>query len=139
MPAPDRELRRDPSRLDPRSVRRAFERAAETYDSAAVLQREIGQRMAERLALVKLQPQTILDAGCGTGGALAELRTRFPSASIVGLDIALAMLAVAKRRGLSVGAAERSILSRLLGSRPSPSGRTALVCADACGLPLTAS
>jgi malonyl-CoA O-methyltransferase len=139
MPTPDDELRRDRSRLDPRSVRRAFERAAATYDSAAVLQREIGQRMAERLALVRLQPEAILDAGCGTGDALTELRTRFPSASIVGLDIALAMLAAAKRRGISAGAAERSILSRLLGPRPPASGGTALVCADACGLPIAPS
>jgi malonyl-CoA O-methyltransferase len=127
---------RDPSRLDPRSVRRAFERAAATYDSAAVLQREVGQRMAERLALVRLAPEAILDAGCGTGDALTELRTRFPSASIVGVDIALAMLAAAKLRGISAGAAERSILARLLGPRPPAGGRTALVCADTCRLPL---
>jgi len=87
MPADDRQRREplnDPLRLDPKSVRRTFERAAATYDSAAVLQHEIGQRMAERLALVKLEPVAILDAGCGTGDALAELRTRFPAAFVVG-------------------------------------------------------
>ena len=133
----DPDSRRDASRLDPRSVRRAFERAATTYDPAAVLQREIGQRMAERLALVKLQPTTILDAGCGTGEALGELRTRFPAAAIVGLDIALAMLSAAHRRSAS-NVAERSLLSRLLGGRLTPSGSTALVCADLCRLPLSA-
>src|SRR5260370_41866148 len=101
MPADDRQRPDplvDPLRLDPKSVRRTFERAALTYDSAAVLQREIGQRMAERLALVKLQPAAILDAGCGTGDALAELRTRFPEAFIAGLDLPLAMLFAAPRR-----------------------------------------
>src|SRR5258706_5522235 len=101
MAADDRQPRdvvRDPLQLDPKSVRRTFERAASTYDSAAVLQREIGQRMAERLAIVKVQPGAILDAGCGTGDALSELRTRFPAAFIVGLDLALAMLFAARRR-----------------------------------------
>ena len=39
--------------LDRAQVRRAFERAAATYDEAAVLQREVGQRMAERLGFVQ--------------------------------------------------------------------------------------
>ena len=36
----------DPRDVDPRAVRRAFARAAATYDAAAVLQREVGTRMA---------------------------------------------------------------------------------------------
>ena len=36
----------DPAALDPRAVRRAFGRAAATYTEAAVLQREVGARMA---------------------------------------------------------------------------------------------
>src|SRR6266576_738952 len=109
MSADDRQRREplnDPLRLDPKSVRRTFERAATTYDSAAVLQHEIGQRMAERLALVKLQPAAILDAGCGTGDALAELRTRFPAAFVVGLDLALAMIFAARRRAAAGLASE---------------------------------
>src|SRR5258708_30851870 len=105
----------DPLQLDPASVRRTFERAAATYDAAAVLQREVGQRMAERLALVKLQPSTILDAGCGTGDALAELRTRFPAAFIVGLDLAYPMLAAARRRATARIASARPLLARLFG------------------------
>ena len=73
----------DLTRLDPAQVRRAAERAATTYDGAAVLHREVGRRMAERLALIKLQPARILDAGCGTGEALTELRARYPEATIV--------------------------------------------------------
>jgi len=63
-----------PLNLDRAQVRRAFERAAATYDGAAVLQREVGQRMAERLGFVRMQPGTILDAGCGTGASSARLR-----------------------------------------------------------------
>lgn len=133
---PEQRPGRDPYRLDSSSVRRAFERAAATYDSAAVLEREIGQRMAERLALVKLEPAAILDAGCGTGEGLAELRTRFPRAAIAGLDIAFAMLTAARRR-LDASGAERRTLARLFGARaPRPSG--ALVCADLRRLPFAA-
>ena len=121
MTADDRQRRdplRDPLRLDPKSVRRTFERAAATYDSAAVLQREIGQRMADRLALVKLQPAAILDAGCGTGDALSELRTRFPAAFIVGLDLAHAMLVAASVRAPSLPSSHFSTryLSKLVWS-----------------------
>jgi malonyl-CoA O-methyltransferase len=133
----DDEARRDPLRLDAASVRRAFERAAPTYDAAAVLQREIGQRMAERLAIVKLLPAAILDAGCGTGEGLAELGARFPAAFLVGLDFALAMLAVAQRRPLQSDPAQGSILRRLLGAKPR-GDRQALVCADARRVPLAA-
>ena len=47
FPAPD------PRDVDPIVVRRAFARAASTYDAGAVLQREVGARMAQRLDLVR--------------------------------------------------------------------------------------
>jgi hypothetical protein len=40
------------------------------------LQREVSRRLAERLDVVKLVPSVALDAGCGTGEALGELRDR---------------------------------------------------------------
>jgi len=55
--------------LDKTRVRASFEAAAEHYDEVAVLQREIAERILERLELVKLQPATILDIGAGTGAA----------------------------------------------------------------------
>jgi malonyl-CoA O-methyltransferase len=54
------------SRLDKRQARLAFERAAQTYDEAAALQREIGRRLIERLDLIRLRPARILDLGAGT-------------------------------------------------------------------------
>jgi malonyl-CoA O-methyltransferase len=127
--------RSDPSRLDPARVRRAFERAAATFDSAAVLHHEVGQRMAERLALIKLRPDAILDAGCGTGDAMTELRTRFPPASILGVDVARAMLVAARLRSAAAAVPERSLLGRWLGPRGGAQGAAAFVCADACRLP----
>lgn len=82
--------------LDKREVRRAFDRAAATYDPAAALQREVCDRMLARLSLVRLAPTAILDAGSGTGYAFDGLRRRFPRARIVELDIAPAMLLAAR-------------------------------------------
>ncbi len=85
--------------IDKQQVRRAFSRAAEHYDEVAVLQREIGQRMMERLALVRLQPDVILDLGAGTGVAAVELARRYRRARILALDFAFPMLLKARRRG----------------------------------------
>ena len=84
--------------FDKRAVRLAFERAAHSYDAAAVLQHEVCRRMDERLDLIKHQPATLLDAGCGTGNALPALRKRYAKARIIELDLALAMLRCARAR-----------------------------------------
>jgi malonyl-CoA O-methyltransferase len=126
-----------PAALDRRLVRRAFELAAGTYDAVAVLQREVAARMAERLGIIKLMPQTILDAGCGTGDALGELRARYPVATCVGLDFALNMALAARRRSQPAVVAERSLLGRLLGTRAAIAApATHIVCGDILALPL---
>ncbi|OOZ36570.1 malonyl-ACP O-methyltransferase BioC [Solemya velesiana gill symbiont] len=85
--------------IDKEQARRAFSRAAEHYDEAAVMQCEIGQRMIDRLDLVKLQPEVILDVGAGTGVATAELAKRYRKARVVALDFAYPMLQHARKRG----------------------------------------
>jgi malonyl-CoA O-methyltransferase len=130
---------RDATVLDRASMRRAFERAAGSYDSAAVLQREIAQRMAERLGIVRLDPKMILDAGCGTGEALGELLARYPRARLLGLDLAYAMVHAARRRDLAAAAASPSLVRRLLGAFAAPGpGVVSLVCGDVCRLPVRA-
>ncbi|MBI2508444.1 MAG: malonyl-[acyl-carrier protein] O-methyltransferase BioC, partial [Betaproteobacteria bacterium] len=66
----------DPLRLDKRRIRQSFERAAATYDAAAVLQGEVCRRMLSRLDYIKLDPAAVLDAGSGTGNAVAGLLAR---------------------------------------------------------------
>jgi len=85
--------------VDKLQARRAFSRAANTYDDVAVLQREIGERMLERLDYVKLAPKRILDIGCGTGVLTDALMKRYPKAEVVALDFALPMLERTKKRG----------------------------------------
>jgi malonyl-CoA O-methyltransferase len=85
--------------IDKARARRSFDRAAPGYDAVAVLQREIGNRLLERLDYVRLTPKTVLDLGCGTGQAIAPLMRRYPKAGLVALDFAPAMLRLARRRG----------------------------------------
>ncbi len=85
--------------IDKVRARRSFDRAAPGYDAVAVLQREIGTRLLERLDYVRLAPKTILDLGCGTGQLIAPLQRRYPKARVVALDFAPAMLGLARRRG----------------------------------------
>jgi malonyl-CoA O-methyltransferase len=128
FPAPD------PRDVDARAVRRAFGRAAATYDAAAVLQREVGARMMQRLDVVKIVPRAILDAGCGTGEAVGELSARYPGARVVGLDAALPMVDAARMRARRANSLLRRLLSPL---RPKGHMSAPLfVCADVNALPL---
>lgn len=88
-----------PSTIDKRQARRSFERAAESYDEVAVLQRETASRMLERLAYIQHQPRVILDVGAGTGEATQSLGKRYRKAKTIALDFALPMLHRARKRG----------------------------------------
>ena len=87
-----------PQFIEPYRVRRAFDRAASSYDAAAVLQREVCRRLLERLQYVKLTPARILDAGTGTGEAIRPLQQLYRGADIVALDISERMLQQAAKR-----------------------------------------
>lgn len=79
-----------------------FSKAASTYDSAAVVEQEVGQRLLERLAHIKINPKVILDLGCGTGYFAPQLQKLFPHAKIIGLDFAMGMLKIAKHKSTVV-------------------------------------
>jgi malonyl-CoA O-methyltransferase len=84
--------------LDMATVRRAFGRAAATYDSVAVLQAEVRGRLLERLDLVRIDPRVIVDAGAGTGHGSRELQRRYRHSRVLALDIAEGMLREARRQ-----------------------------------------
>jgi malonyl-CoA O-methyltransferase len=85
--------------IDKQQARRAFARAAATYDAAAELQNEIGDRLIERLDYIRLQPERILDLGAGTGFFTAALLKRYRKADVIALDIAETMLQHVQARG----------------------------------------
>ncbi len=84
--------------VDKHQARLAFEKAAPTYDQVAVLQREIGQRLLERLESIRYTPKQILDVGAGTGYCTLKLHRYFPKAKLVALDMAHNMLKLARQR-----------------------------------------
>jgi malonyl-CoA O-methyltransferase len=106
--------------LDAGHIRRAFGRAAATYEAHAVLQAEVGVRLAERLDDIAVQPVRVLDVGSGPGLGSAALHARYPDAEIIALDLALPMLRAASRHAGATPAFSR-------------------VCADAQALPLAAA
>lgn len=101
-------------------VRKAFDSAADSYDRAAAVQREVCHRLA---ALAAATPPSgsvsrILDAGCGTGFGLDLIAHAHPEAHVVALDFAPAMLARLRQN--------------------SPAAAVAPLCADLEALPLAA-
>ena len=65
--------------------------------AAQFLYGEVARRMDERLRLVRLQPEQILDAGCGAGQQIALLHGRYPEARYIGQDHTPALLGYAQQ------------------------------------------
>ncbi len=81
--------------------------------------------MLERLDYVKIEPQRVLDLGCGTGASLSALSERYPKSHVLGVDVSEAML--------NAGRGQRSRLRWLL---PFLHGKkTTLLAANALALP----
>jgi malonyl-CoA O-methyltransferase len=78
--------------LEARWARRSFDRAARTYDDAAVLHAEVAENLLERLALTTLKPSNVLDAGCGTGHGSRALKRRYPQSLVIAMDFSRQML-----------------------------------------------
>lgn len=84
--------------LDRKQLIAAFNRAATSYDQAAVLQHEVGNRLLERLGGIQLHPQYILDLGAGTGRCTFALKKTFKRVQVIAVDIAVNMLRQAQKR-----------------------------------------
>ncbi|HKY01349.1 MAG TPA: methyltransferase domain-containing protein, partial [Burkholderiales bacterium] len=107
--------------LDRAAARRGFEATS----GPDVLAREVENRLAERLQYIKLEPQRIVDAGCGASSATLHLRQRYPDAVIHGVDSSFNALRHAR--------APANWLGRLRGVFHSP--REHWVAADMTHLP----
>jgi malonyl-CoA O-methyltransferase len=90
--------------LDKKKIAQSFSRAANTYDSVAQLQRDVGTELLKKLTdiLTETLPDAlpdelsenarILDLGSGTGFFTTKLAQKYPQAQILGLDLAEGML-----------------------------------------------
>ncbi len=68
------------------------------YVESSVLAREIGDEMMARLDWMTIQPDVILDVGCGAGEMAAQLQTRYKKAHVLALDNEFAMVQFAKQQ-----------------------------------------
>ena len=108
----------DRPKLNLRDVRRRFERAAATFDSADFVHATTREGLFARLKPLVLDANTILDLGSATGSAAKTLRERFRRAHIISLDIS------------------HNMLQKGIGKRPRLSfSRSSAVQANALGLP----
>ena len=107
--------------IDKQWIGKSFSSAASTYDEVAVLQREVANRLVERLELVQLKPDRILDVGSGTGYCSRLLENRYKKTPVVSLDLSHAMLSHTRKN--------EGFIKRL-------TSKNAYVCGDAERLPL---
>lgn len=75
-----------------REISRLFDQAAPDYDQHDALEREVGERLIERLVFTRVPPEQILDLGCATGSTSLKILERFPEAEVTGLDLSHGML-----------------------------------------------
>jgi malonyl-CoA O-methyltransferase len=94
---------------------RDFNQAAAYYDQVSQIPSEIADRLFDRLAWMKVKPETILDLGSATGFSTQRLSQIFPNADVIALDISLPMLHKAKEK---------------------TEGKASYLCADAAALPI---
>jgi malonyl-CoA O-methyltransferase len=92
--------------IDPRQVRQLFERRA----TDSFVSHEIGRRMAERLDLVRIEPQVVLDAGPGRKHDRDLLGSRYANALLVTAQIGRVPAAGGRQAGFN------QVLRRIFGS-----------------------
>ncbi len=114
------------NRLEIEKISKSFSKAAKHYESSAFLQKEVASRLLERLELMNVKPERVLDAGCGTGFCTRALKKKYKKAKIIGVDIAPGMIDLANK--------ENGLFSKL-GFSKVESNKIEYHCADINKLP----
>lgn len=88
------------SQFSKQEVAVSFSRAAESYDSYAKLQQQVGEYL---LGCIKPQSevQQVIDLGCGTGFFVPHLLEKLTPVRLTGVDLAPGMLAYAREHRVS--------------------------------------
>jgi malonyl-CoA O-methyltransferase len=136
--SPSQEPQRVSAPMSLAQIRRLFAHP-ERLAQSQFLRREIAGRMFERLSLIKINPEQILDAGCGEGDDLLTLRQHFPRSTLLGLDAALPMLSETRQREARSWSGMQRLMRVLRVRSQHLSAQSALVCADFGQLPLKAA
>jgi malonyl-CoA O-methyltransferase len=87
--------------IDKKKMAESFSKAALSYDSAAELQRKVGEALLERVP--KKQSGYVADVGSGTGYFTEKLVFGNPDADVIAVDIAEGMLEYAREKYNGIG------------------------------------
>jgi malonyl-CoA O-methyltransferase len=121
-------MQNHPYNLPLSDIIHARQRAAKTYEQAAVLAHEVGKRLFERLEYIRLQPQVVLELGCATGILTRQLIQRYPQAQTVGIDLVLDLLKLTQKNTTH----QADLLAATLDKLPLASQCVDLVVANLC-------
>jgi len=92
------------------AVRYQFQRSLTDFDAHSAVFQSVSGQLLERLELLAIEPEVVLDLGCRSGYQLAALQSRYPDAKIWGTE-----LAVPRERE------KLSLFSQLFGRKKAPS------------------
>ncbi len=84
--------------METSQLRALFEQQAAIYDQHAALEREVADRLLERVSFQRREPGRIIDLGCGTGYCAAALKRQFRKAEVLAVDFALPMCRLSARK-----------------------------------------
>ncbi len=118
--------------IDLNLVRSLFARPARLTE-ADFIYREIAARMLERLQLVKLDPQRVIDAGSGRGADLTVLKNNYAHAHVIGIDASHGLLKQAQKAQTASSLFVRRLFAWVQGNE---STNADLICGDFCNVPL---
>ena len=124
--------------IDLQLVRRLFSQQ-NRIEPSNFLRREIAARMRDKLELIKIEPQRVLDAGCGEGADLLQLRDNFPDAHLLGVDASMAMLTAGMQKHHAVKSSVGRLLGKLFASNLGAGSNPGIACADYSRLPLASN
>ena len=82
------------SGLDPQTyrLRRRFDESAQHFNAHDVVVRHIEAGLFEHLELVRMNPELVVDLGCGTGRSKDLIQKRFSKSQHLFIDVSQAML-----------------------------------------------
>lgn len=88
----------NPGQLVVQDVRRRFDRAAKSFDTADFVHRHTFDGLIQRLSPVVIKPACILDLGCATGTGSQRLAKQYRRARVISFDASGSMLEIARKR-----------------------------------------
>ncbi len=83
--------------IDKEYKRKVFDRHASTYDLYSSLQNNISDKLFKKLDLIQINPNLILDLGCGTGRNGRMMKEKYQNIKIINYDFSVNMLKEAKK------------------------------------------